>query len=690
MAKNLVIVESPTKAKTIKKMLGRNYKVLASVGHVRDLPKSRLAIDIDNNFEPEYINIRGKGKLINELKKEAKEADRVYLATDPDREGEAISWHLSNLLGIDENSKSRVTFNEITKDTVQKQIKKPRAIDKNLVDAQQARRVLDRLAGYKISPLLWSKIKSGLSAGRVQSVALKIICDREQEIESFIAKEYWTIEAVLKKGRKSFEAQYYGSLSEGKITKKDIDNEDEANKILEKIDPEGFFVSSIKNTKRNRSAAPPFTTSTLQQEASRKLNFSSKKTMMVAQRLYEGISIPKEGQVGLITYMRTDSTRISDEAKRDIAKYIEGSYGKEYVYRGPSKKSKANIQDAHECIRATDVFRTPLSIKGSLSNDEFKLYSLIWKRLVASQMKPAVFNVVAVDILNGNEVFKSSGSQIDFDGFLRVYDYNNEKDKILPDLEEKDILKLKTIDKNQHFTQPSPRYNEASLIKELESLGIGRPSTYSPIISTLLSRYYVVLEEKKLVPTELGITVNDLLNKNFKDLINEDFTAKMEGDLDKVAEGKLEWPKLIEDFYEKLKKDLEVAEKNIEKVEIRDEPTDIICEKCGRNMVIKMGRFGKFLACPGFPECRNTKPLVEKIGVKCPKCGGDIVVKRSKKGRKFFGCNEYPKCDFVSWNKPVDKKCPKCGEILTEFNRGNGLKCSNTNCDYRENEYKSK
>ncbi|MDO5040792.1 MAG: type I DNA topoisomerase [Peptoniphilus sp.] len=689
MTKNLVIVESPTKAKTIKKMLGSNYKVIASVGHVRDLPKSRLAIDVDNNFKPEYINIRGKGSIIKELKKESANADRVFLATDPDREGEAISWHLSHILNMSTDEKSRVTFNEITKDTIKKQIKNPRAIDKDLVDAQQARRILDRLTGYKISPLLWKKIKNGLSAGRVQSVALKIICDKEQEINEFVSEEYWEIEAVLKKSRKSFSSKYYGELKGDKSVKVEITDEKQADEILNKLDPEKFVIREIKKGTRIKKPAQPFTTSTMQQESSRKLNFTSRKTMMVAQNLYEGVSIPKEGQVGLITYMRTDSVRMSEDAKSKTLGFINEKFGENYMGKGSIAKKTQNVQDAHECIRPTDVNRTPESIKDSLSRDEFKLYNLIWKRTVASLMKEALYNTMSIEISNNSQIFRSSGSQIKFDGFLKVYNFAQEKDNVLPDLEENEILKSKSIEKTQHFTQPPARYNEATLIKKLEDLAIGRPSTYAPIVSTLLSRYYVVLEDKKLFPTELGIAVNDLLRENFQDLINEKFTANMENELDEIAKGNLQWQQLIEKFYKKLEKDLEIAEKNAEKVEIRDQETDVICDKCGRNMVMKMGRYGKFLACPGFPECRNTKPLIEKIGVKCPKCeDGDIVVKRSKKGRKFFGCSNYPECDFVSWNKPIDRKCPKCNSILTEMNFKNKkvIKCSNSTCDYRESQ----
>ena len=691
MAKNLVIVESPTKAKTIKKMLGRNYNVIASVGHIRDLPKSKLGIDIENDFEPQYMNIYGKGSLIKDIKKEARKADNVILATDPDREGEAISWHLSHILEMDPEDKNRVTFNEITKDTVKREIKNPRKIDMDLVDAQQARRELDRLAGYKISPLLWKKVKAGLSAGRVQSAVLKLICDREDEINNFIPEEYWTIEADLRAGRKKLLADYYGIKENDKIKKVELKSEDDADKVIKNIDKEKFVVDSVKKGRRNRKSPNPFTTSTMQQESSRRINFSTRKTMMVAQSLYEGVKLPKEGSVGLITYMRTDSTRISLEAQDACLKFIEKDYGKEYLGKKKiaSTKKSEKIQDAHECIRPTDVTKTPYSIKDSLSKDQFKLYSLIWKRFVASLMASAIYNTISADIISNNEVFRVSGSNMAFDGFLRVYDYNTEKSKELPSLEENQILKFKDVKKEQHFTNPPPRYNEASLIKELEDLGVGRPSTYSPTISTLQSRYYVVLEEKKFVPTELGVTVNEILVENFDDLVDKKFTAQMENELDEIAAGKKMWKELVRSFYKDLKEDLDKAYENIEKVEIEDPVTDVICDKCGRNMVIKMGRYGKFLACPGFPECRNTKPLVEKIGVKCPKCeDGEIVVKRSKKGKKFYGCDNYPKCDFVSWNKPIDEKCPKCGNILTEMNsKGKKIiKCSNNTCDYRREE----
>ena len=561
----------------------------------------------------------------------------------------------------------------------------------DLVDAQQARRELDRLAGYKISPLLWKKVKSGLSAGRVQSAVLKLICDREEEINNFIPEEYWTIQADLRAGRRKLLADYFGVKEKQGIKKNKLESEDDADRVLKNIDSEKFIVDSVKNLKRNKRGPSPFTTSTMQQEASRRINFSTKMTMMVAQSLYEGIKLPKVGSVGLITYMRTDSTRISAEAQNACLDFIEKSYGKEYLgkHRFVSKKKNENVQDAHECIRPTDVNKTPYSIKDSLTKEQFKLYSLIWKRFVASLMANAIYATTRANIFSGIEVFKASGSALVFDGFLRVYDYSNEKNTELPPLEEGQILKLKEINKEQHFTNPPPRYNEASLIKELEALGVGRPSTYAPTISTLQSRYYVVLEEKKFVPTELGQTVNEILVENFDNLVDKKFTAQMEFELDEIAAGKKPWKELVRAFYGDLKKDLDKAYENIEKVQIEDPVTDVICDKCGRNMVIKMGRYGKFLACPGFPDCRNTKPLVEKIGVKCPKCGkGEIVVKRSKKGRIFYGCDSYPKCEFVSWNKPINEKCPKCESILTEMkSKGKKIiKCSNDKCDYRREE----
>lgn len=687
MAKNLVIVESPTKAKTIKKMLGTNYKVVASVGHIRDLPKSTMGIDIENDFEPKYINIRGKGPLIKELKKDAKASENVFLATDPDREGEAISWHLCHILGLDPKKKNRVTFNEITKDKVKTAIKNPRPIDMDLVDAQQARRILDRLAGYKISPFLWKKIKSGLSAGRVQSVVLKLICDREEEIREFIPEMYFTIDANHYKGRKKFKSEFYGKFEDGKAKKLKISKEEDAKRVISSIDKENFVVSSISKTMRNRASQPPFTTSTLQQQASNRINFTTKKTMMVAQKLYEGIALPKIGEVGLITYMRTDSTRVSQEAENLAFSFINEEFGSEYLKGHRQVKAKENVQDAHECIRPTDVNRTPESIKSSLSNDEYKLYSLIWKRYVASFMSPAVFESQNIDLLSNDNIFKAKGSKIIFDGYLKVYNFGLEKDNILPELKEGEIVKTTSVEYEKHFTQPPARYNEASLIKLLEDLGIGRPSTYSPTISTLQSRYYVVLEDKKFVPTELGETVNSVMKIYFKDLVDENFTAKLENGLDKIADGELFWKEIIRNFYSDIKKDLDVADQELEKIDLKEEQTDVICDKCGRHMVVKMGRYGKFLACPGFPECMNTMPLLEKIGVKCPKCKvGDVIIKRSKRGRKFYGCSRYPECDFVSWDEVVEEKCPKCGGYMTKIKTKNGefLRCQNKECNYQK------
>lgn len=687
MAKNLVIVESPTKAKTIKKMLGSNYKVVASIGHIRDLPKSTMGIDIENDFEPKYINIRGKGPLIKELKKDAKDASKIFLATDPDREGEAISWHLSHILDLNPKDKVRVTFNEITKDKVKGAIKEPKSIDMNLVDAQQARRVLDRLAGYNISPFLWKKIKSGLSAGRVQSVVLKLICDREDEIREFIPELYFTIEASHLKSRKTFNSEYYGKIENGKAKKDKITSEKQAKEIIDSVDLNNFKVLEISKSDRIRASQPPFTTSTMQQQASTRLSFSTKKTMMVAQKLYEGIYLPKVGEVGLITYMRTDSTRVSKEAEDNAFLFINSEYGSKYLKGHRNVKSKDNVQDAHECIRPTDVTRTPESIKDSLSRDEYKLYSLIWKRFVASFMSPAIYENQIIDIASNDNLFKAKGSTIVFDGFLKVYNYAIEKDTILPPLEKNETIKTTSCKEEKHYTQPPARYSEATLIKLLEDLGIGRPSTYAPTISTILSRYYVVIEDKKFVPTELGETVNNVMKKYFKDLVDENFTAKLETGLDKIAEGDMFWKEIVREFYKDIEDDLKVADKDLEKIDIRDQETDEVCEKCGRKMVIKMGRFGKFLACPGWPECKNTKPLLEKIGVKCPKCNkGDIVVKRSKKGRKFFGCSRYPDCDFVSWDEPVEEKCPKCGENLTKVRTRSGivLRCPNKDCNFQK------
>lgn len=689
MAKNLVIVESPAKSKTIGKILGRNYKVVASVGHIRDLPKSTLGIDIENNFEPKYINIRGKGPIINELKKEAKAANRVYLATDPDREGEAISWHLAHILKLDPNDEVRVEFNEITKDAIKNAIKKPRTIDLKLVDAQQARRMLDRLVGYKISPLLWKKIRKGLSAGRVQSIAVKLICDREEEIDSFIPKEFWTLKVMLQKGRQKFEANFTGKLEDGKEIKMELESEEEINAVINSLDEDGYKVSNVKKGTRKRKPYPPYTTSTLQQDASKKLGFTTKKTMSVAQQLYEGIDLKKEGTTGLITYMRTDSTRVSNDAIALTKEYIVNNFGEEFSNGGVSysKKSKKETQDAHEGIRPTNVVKSPEDIKDYLSKDQLKLYKLIWDRFVGSQMKEALYDTLSVTILNNEKVFKASGSKLIFPGFLKVYISADEevKEMKIPDLEAGDSLKLDELVPKQNFTQPPARYGEASLIKALEELGIGRPSTYSPTISTIMSRYYVELDKKVFYPTELGKLVNDLLIDYFDDVINEEFTANLEEKLDDVAEGTMEWKKVISDFYAPFGELLEKAEEEIDKIEIADEVSDVICEKCGKNMVVKNGRFGRFLACPGYPECRNTKAILDEIGVKCTKCeDGGIVRKRSKKGRVFYGCTNYPSCDFVSWDEPIEEKCPVCKEymVIKRNKSGDIIKCSNKECGY--------
>lgn len=689
MAKNLVIVESPAKSKTIGKILGRNYKVVASVGHIRDLPKSTLGIDIENNFEPKYINIRGKGPIINELKKEAKAANRVYLATDPDREGEAISWHLAHILKLDPNDEVRVEFNEITKDAIKNAIKKPRTIDLKLVDAQQARRMLDRLVGYKISPLLWKKIRKGLSAGRVQSIAVKLICDREEEIDSFIPKEFWTLKVMLQKGRQKFEANFTGKLEDGKEIKMELESEEEINAVINSLDEDGYKVSNVKKGTRKRKPYPPYTTSTLQQDASKKLGFTTKKTMSVAQQLYEGIDLKKEGTTGLITYMRTDSTRVSNDAIALTKEYIVNNFGEEFSNGGVSysKKSKKETQDAHEGIRPTNVVKSPEDIKDYLSKDQLKLYKLIWDRFVGSQMKEALYDTLSVTILNNEKVFKASGSKLIFPGFLKVYISADEevKEMKIPDLEAGDSLKLDELVPKQNFTQPPARYGEASLIKALEELGIGRPSTYSPTISTIMSRYYVELDKKVFYPTELGKLVNDLLIDYFDDVINEEFTANLEEKLDDVAEGTMEWKKVISDFYAPFGELLEKAEEEIDKIEIADEVSDVICEKCGKNMVVKNGRFGRFLACPGYPKCRNTKAILDEIGVKCTKCeDGGIVRKRSKKGRVFYGCTNYPSCDFVSWDEPIEEKCPVCKEymVIKRNKSGDIIKCSNKECGY--------
>lgn len=685
----LVIVESPAKAKTIGKFLGKNYKIEASMGHVRDLPKSQMGVDIENNFQPQYITIRGKGDLINKLKKEAKKADKILLATDPDREGEAISWHLANILNIDENEKCRISFNEITKNAVQNSIKESRPIDINLVDAQQARRVLDRIVGYKISPLLWRKVRKGLSAGRVQSVATRLIVDREEEIEKFIPQEYWTITAKLLEDKSDtvFEAKFYGD-DKGKI---ELGNEEETNKIVKQVKKETFIVSKVKESEKKRSPHPPFITSTLQQDASRKLGFTTKKTMMVAQQLYEGIDIKGTGHVGLITYMRTDSMRVSSEAIFKAREYIEKKYGKQYVPNEIRQyKSKKNAQDAHEAIRPTDMLREPGIIKESLTPEQYKLYKLIWDRFISSQMEAAVLDVVSVDIKTGKYIFKASGSRVKFPGFMALYvestDDAEEKETMLPKLTEGQEVKLKKIDPKQHFTQPPPRYTEATLVKALEEHGIGRPSTYAPTIATILQRGYIEREKKFLLPTELGRVVTLIMKEHFKDIVDIEFTANMEKQLDDIEEGHIKWAKIISEFYKSFELTLKDAEEEIGKIKIADEETDVICEKCGRNMVIKNGRFGKFLACPGFPECRNTKAIQKDTGVICPKCQGKILEKKSKRGKKYFGCENNPKCDFMTWDTPLKERCPECSSFLAKKAGKKGtIVCINEKCSYTRN-----
>ena len=683
MAKTLVIVESPAKAKTIEKFLGKShYTVKASVGHVRDLPKSTLGVDIDNNFEPRYINIRGKGDLIKELKKEAKKAKRVYLATDPDREGEAISWHLAYILGIDENDECRIEFNEITKDAIKKAIKNPRNIDLKLVDAQQARRVLDRLLGYQISPILWAKVRKGLSAGRVQSVTTKLICEREREINDFVPKEYWSLEIEGKTKDNENITFKFISYNNEKI---ELNNEEEVNHILENIKNEKLVVEKIESKTRRKSAPKPFTTSMLQQEATNKLSFTTKKTMMLAQELYEGVDIEGEGTVGLISYIRTDSKRISDEAKEKAKTYIIDELGEKYYKEHKEKKDnkeKKKVQDAHEAIRPTSVFRTPDSIKSSLSRDQFKLYNLIWRRFVASQMEDSLFDVLTVDCKIGNALFRASGSVMKFDGYTKVYNFTEREDKILPPIAENDELEVNKFLPNQHFTQPPARYTEASLVKTLEELGIGRPSTYAPTITTILNRGYVEKEGTSLHPTELGMIVTDILDINFQKFIDVDFTVQMESKLDEIEEGDIQWKDVVGEFYEPLREAIKEANEKIEKINM-DEETDEICEECGSNMVIKYGRFGKFMACKNYPECKNTKPLVNKIGVKCPKCkDGEIILRKSKKGKAFYGCSNYPECDFISWNKPTGEVCKECGSYMVEKRTKSEAKevCSNKEC----------
>lgn len=684
MAKNLVIVESPSKATTIKKFLGSTYEVIASNGHVRDLPKSQLGIDIENDFEPKYITIRGKGELLAKLRKEVKKADKVYLATDPDREGEAISWHLSKALKLDDKNAKRITFNEITKNAVKQSIKQARKIDMDLVDAQQARRVLDRMVGYQISPVLWAKVKRGLSAGRVQSVALRIIADREEQINAFIAKEYWTLSGEFKIDgeKKPLAADFYGTLKE-KMT---IESKEQAEKIIEEIKKSKFEISDIKTSGMTKKSPLPFTTSTLQQEAAKTLNFATQKTMRVAQGLYEGTAIKGRGTIGLITYLRTDSTRISDEAKQSAADFIRESYGGEYLNQNEKAgKSQKKIQDAHEAIRPTYVDLTPAQVKDSLSRDQFRLYQLIWKRFVASQMSDAKYETKSVKIDSDKYRFTSASSKVVFAGYLTVYQTDEDKidKKALSKKIEKGMeLGLEEIDKKQHFTQPPAHFTEASLVKTLEELGIGRPSTYAPTISTIINRHYVAKEQKNLYITELGEVVNNIMKKSFASIVDVNFTAYMEGLLDRVEDGSVKWKTVVRNFYPDLHEAVEQAQKELEQVKIEDEVTDVICEECGRNMVVKYGPHGKFLACPGFPDCRNTKPYYEKIGVMCPKCGDDIVIKKTKKGRRYYGCINNPECDFMSWQKPSEKKCPKCGGAMVE--KGNKIVCMDEQCGYVE------
>ena len=683
MAKYLVIVESPAKVKTIKKFLGKNYEVAASNGHVRDLPKSQLGVDVEHDFEPKYITIRGKGDILANLRKEVKKADKVYLATDPDREGEAISWHLSKALKLEGKDVNRISFNEITQSAVKASLKQPRDIDMNLVNAQQARRILDRMVGYKISPLLWAKVKRGLSAGRVQSVALRIICDREEEINAFIPEEYWTLDAELKIAgeKKPLLAKFYGDRE----SKMNISSREEMDRVMAEISKEKFKVIEVKKGERVKKAPLPFTTSTLQQEASKALNFPISKTMRIAQQLYEGVDVKGQGTVGLITYLRTDSVRISEEADAQAHEYIGKNYGENYLAtQTTAKKSGAKIQDAHEAIRPSDINRTPAMVKDSLSRDQFRLYQLIWKRFAASRMASAVYETTNVKIGAGNYRFTVSASKIAFDGFMSVYtsedDEKAENNVLLKSIDESTELSLEKLDEKQHFTQPPAHYTEASLVKTLEELGIGRPSTYSPTITTILARRYIVKENKNIYVTELGEVVNQIMKESFPSIVDEHFTANMESLLDSVGEGTVNWKTVIENFYPDLEKAVEAAEKDLEKVKIEDEVTDVVCDVCGRNMVVKYGPHGKFLACPGFPECRNTKPYLEKIGVKCPKCGKEIVLKKTKKGRKYYGCENNPECDFMSWSRPVEEKCPKCGGYMVV--KGSKIVCADEQCGY--------
>ena len=686
--KYLVIVESPAKAKTIEKYLGRNYKVVASVGHIRDLPKSKMGIDIENNYEPHYISIRGKGDVIKSLKAAAKKAEKVYLAADPDREGEAIAWHLAYLLGLDLKDKNRVVFNEITKEAVKAAFKEPRTINVDLVDAQQARRILDRLVGYSISPILWRKVKKGLSAGRVQSVALKMIIDRENEIREFKPEEYWSIDGNFQKGRKKFKANFWGV--DGK--KKKLPNAEAVKEITSRIDGKDYDVTKVEKKERKRNPALPFTTSSLQQEAARKLNFRTRKTMMVAQQLYEGIALGKQGTVGLITYMRTDSTRIADSAKAEAAEFIEKTYGDEFSAHGGRKaKNTQGAQDAHEAVRPSSVLRTPDEMKKYLDKDQLKLYTLIWSRFVASQMTPAILDTMKVTLQQNGVTFIANGSKVKFKGFMQVYvegrdDGKEDKENILPELVEGDVVKSVDIEPKQHFTQPPARFSEATLIRTLEENGVGRPSTYAPTLETIQRRYYVKLTNKRFEPTELGEIVNSLVSEFFPQIVDTHFTATMETDLDKVGEGQEKWVEVVDRFYKPFEKELTNAEEKIEKIQIKDEPAGFDCELCGHPMVIKLGRYGKFYACSNFPDCRNTKAIVKEIGVTCPVCHeGQVIERKSKKNRIFYGCSRYPECDFTSWDKPVGRLCPKCGQYLVEKTVKGGKQVVCINGDDEEN-----
>jgi DNA topoisomerase-1 len=686
LSKTLVIVESPAKAKTISKFLGKKYFVKASMGHVRDLPKSQFGVDVQNGFNPKYITIRGKGDTIKDLRAAVKKSDKVLIASDPDREGEAIAWHLQNLLNICDDKPCRIEFNEITKQAIQNAVKHPRPIDNNRVNAQQARRILDRLVGYNLSPLLWRKVKKGLSAGRVQSVAVRLIADREEEIQAFVPEEYWTLTgSFVKTGHAPFE----GKLHHYKDKKIEIKTEGQMQEVLDNLKGLHYTVAKVTRKEKSRRPASPFITSTLQQEAYRKLNFTARKTMIVAQQLYEGLDLGKEGTSGLLTYIRTDSVRVSDTARDETRAYIQDRFGLPFVSKVSARPPvKGKIQDAHEAIRPTSISREPDQIKQYLSNEQYKLYKLIWSRFLASQMSPAIFDTTSIDIRAGDYLFRAVGSILKFPGYLKVYtesrdDGEKDEDKLLPEVKEGEVVEARSLTEKQHFTQPPPRYTDATLVKTLEEKGIGRPSTYAPIVETVIKRGYIVRENKQLYPTELGVIVVDLLKKHFKDIIDVTFTAGMEEKLDSIEEGDLDWVKVLDSFYDPFMGTLEKAEDEIGQVQVADEVTEEVCELCGRNLVIKMGRFGKFLACPGFPDCRNTKPLLEPTGVLCPRCEGEIVIRRSKKGRKFYGCSRYPDCDFVTWDRPSKTRCPECGDLMVEkksAGKNQSLKCINQNC----------